>query len=204
MPRAWAVRNCFQAGPAAGRGAGPGVVQDLPDRAGSDPMAEPEVFAWHAPVSPCRVLGGDADHELADRGCRRRSPGTPPAGVVPSACDPSPAPGKQRRRVRANTSPTAAAGSPEIVPPATAGRLVADLADLAAQHRVLVPEHQQSGVPGRFMPGCECRKPHPCHATRRYSLIVPPARACFRTRYCSRSAGSGSGAAPSSDRWGRC
>jgi len=50
---------------------------------------------------------------------------------------------------------------------------------------------------------CGCRKPRPCHASRRYSLIRPPARACFRTPYCSRSTGSGSGfsgAAPSSDR----
>ena len=34
-------------------------------------MAEPDEFALPAPVSPCRVLGGDADHELADRSCRR-------------------------------------------------------------------------------------------------------------------------------------
>ena len=40
---------------------------------------------------------------------------------------------------------------------------------------------------------CGCRKPRPRHATRRYSLIRPPARVCVRTRYCSRSTGSGSG-----------
>ena len=90
---------------AAGRGVNPGVAQDLPDRRGSDRMAEPDEFALHAPVSPCRVLGGDADHQLADRGCRRRPPGTPPAGVVPLACGQAPVPGKQRRRVTANTSP---------------------------------------------------------------------------------------------------
>jgi hypothetical protein len=41
------------------------------------------------------------------------------------------------------------------------------------------------------------------HGTRRYSLIRPPTRAFFRTRYCSRSTGSASGcsgAAESSDR----
>jgi predicted oxidoreductase len=50
---------------------------------------------------------------------------------------------------------------------------------------------------------CACRKPRPRHATRRYSLIRPPTRACFRTRYWSRSIGSGSdfsGAAASSER----
>src|SRR5437773_1248255 len=81
------VRNCFQAGTArAGRGVNPGVVPDLPDRRGSDGMAEPDEFAWHAPVSPRRALGGDADHQLADRGCRRQPPATPTAGVVPLAC----------------------------------------------------------------------------------------------------------------------
>ena len=41
--------------------------------------------------------------------------------------------------------------------------------------------------------GCACRKPRPRQATRRYSLIVLPARVCLRTRYCSRSTGPGSG-----------
>ena len=30
---------------------------------------------------------------------------------------------------------------------------------------------------------CPCRKPRPPHATRRYSLIRPPTRACLRTRH---------------------
>ena len=37
--------------------------------------------------------------------------------------------------------------------PQPVGRLVADPADLAAQHRVLVPEHQELGIPGRLTPG---------------------------------------------------
>jgi hypothetical protein len=37
--------------------------------------------------------------------------------------------------------------------PQPAGRLAADPADLAAQHRVLVPEHQELGIPGRLTPG---------------------------------------------------
>jgi catalase (peroxidase I) len=50
---------------------------------------------------------------------------------------------------------------------------------------------------------CGCREPRPCHATRWYSLIMPPTRECLRTRRCSRSTGSGSGfsgAAEPSDR----
>ena len=50
-------------------------------------------------------------------------------------------------------------------------------------------------------------EPRPRHATRRYSLISPPTRASFRTRYWARSTGSGSGfigAAACRERCGRC
>jgi transcriptional regulator with XRE-family HTH domain len=50
---------------------------------------------------------------------------------------------------------------------------------------------------------CACRKPHPGHATRRYSLIRQAVWVCLRTWYRSRSTGSGrgfSGAAEFSDR----
>ena len=63
------------------------------------------------------------------------------------------------------------------------------------------------GVTPTTLPACECRKPHPRHPIRRYSLIRPPTRACLRTRYCSRSTGSGSGlsgAAACRERCGRC
>ena len=51
---------------------------------------------------------------------------------------------------------------------------------------------------------CGCRKSHPRHATRRYSLIVPPARVCLRTRYCPRMTGCGSGFSGAAERCGRC
>jgi hypothetical protein len=57
------------------------------------------------------------------------------------------------------------------------------------------------------MDPCTCREPRPCHATRRYSLIMPSTRVSLRRRYWSRSTGSGSGfsgAAASRERWGRC
>jgi hypothetical protein len=63
--------------------------------------------------------------------------------------------------------------------------------------------HHSHPSPPVTPPTCVCRKPRPHHATRRYSLIVPPARVCLRTRYCSRSTGSGSGfsgAAPCRER----
>jgi hypothetical protein len=56
-------------------------------------------------------------------------------------------------------------------------------------------------------PSCACRKLRPRHATRRYSLIRPPRRVCFRMRCWSRLTGSGSGfsgAAACRKRCGRC
>ena len=47
-------------------------------------MAELNEFALHAPVPPGGIVLSDADHELADRGCRGRPPGTPPARIIPN------------------------------------------------------------------------------------------------------------------------
>ena len=41
---------------AAGRGADPGIVQDLPDRGGSDRVAEPDQLALHPPVPPRGII----------------------------------------------------------------------------------------------------------------------------------------------------
>src|ERR1019366_4032189 len=148
MPRAWAVRNCFQAGP---------LPRDRSRcRAGS---AAPWRLrsggrAWQAhPVpggAPPRVARRGADDELADRGCRGRPPGTPPAGVVPFAGDQPPVPGQQRRRGHREHLALPAPGNQpgERGEPQPVTRLVADPAGLAAQHRVLMTEDQQSGIPG--------------------------------------------------------
>ena len=140
---------------AAGCGVDPGVMQDLPHRGGGDPVAELDEFALHAPVPPRRIVRRDADHELADRGCRGRPSGTPPAGVVPFACDQSPVPGEQRRRGhREHLAPPLPGDQPgQCREPQPVRRLVADPADLAAQHRVLVPEHQELGILGHLTPG---------------------------------------------------
>src|SRR5690349_4949087 len=74
----------------------PGIMQDLPYRGCCDRMAELDEFALHPPVPPARIVGRNADYELADRGCSRRPPGTSVAGVVPFASDEPPMPGKQR------------------------------------------------------------------------------------------------------------
>ena len=140
---------------AAGRGIDPGIMQDLPDRGGGDRVAEPDQLALHPPVPPRGVLRRDADHELADRGCRGRPPRTPAARVVPLARDQPTVPGEQRRRChREHLAPPAAGNqSRQRREPQPVGWLVTDPADLAAQHRVLVPQHQELGVLGHLAPG---------------------------------------------------
>ena len=115
-------------------------------------MAEPDQLALHPPVPPPGITGRDADHQLADRSYRGRPPGTPPAGVVPFAGDQSLVPGQQRRRGhREHLAPPAPGNQPgERGEPQPVTRLVTDPAGLAAQHRVLVPEDQHSGIPGHL------------------------------------------------------
>ncbi len=108
-------------------------------------MAEPDQLALHAPVPPQRVLCREADHELADRRRRGRPPRTPAARVVPLARDQPTVPGEQRHR-RHLTPLAARDQSRQRRQPQPVGWLVANPADLAAQDRVLVPEHQDFGV----------------------------------------------------------
>jgi len=155
MPRACAARNCLQVGPTR-RGAGsiPASREDPPYRGSGDLVAEPDQLALHPPVPPGGALRGDADHELADRGGRGRPPGTTAARVVPLARDNPPVPGEQRRRGhREHLAPPAAGNQPrQRCKPQPVARLVTDPADLTAQDRVLVPEHQQLGILGHPLP----------------------------------------------------
>src|ERR1017187_4525047 len=67
---------------------------------------------------------------------------------------------------RRTAAPWVSSQAPGRWPPAAAGRLTV-----------------QPGTTTPYRPGrsCACRKPRPGHATRRYSLIRPPARVCLRT-----------------------
>jgi hypothetical protein len=91
----------------------------------------------------------------APTGCRGRSSGPPPVRVIPFTRGQSPVPGEQRRRGhREHLGPPAPGDQPgQCRKPQPVGRLVADPAGLAAQHRVLVPEHQELGVLGHLTPG---------------------------------------------------
>jgi hypothetical protein len=83
-----------------------------------------------------------------------------------------------------------------------------ELLPLVGEHLLIGPSHfMRADLSENALRRCACRKPHPRNATRRYSLIRPPTRACLRTRYCSGSTGSGSGssgAAACRERYGRC
>ena len=140
---------------AAGCGIDPRGMQDLPHRGAGDRVAEPDEFALHATVPPRRIAGRDADHQFPDRGCGRRSSGSPPAGVVPCARGQSPVPGGQRCRGHQEHLALPAAGDQpgQCRKPHPVARLVADPAGLAAQYRVLVPEYQEFGVLGHLTPG---------------------------------------------------
>jgi hypothetical protein len=154
IPRACAVKNCFQVGRAPRCRIDPGWIQDLPHRGGGDRMAEPDELTLHAPVPTRRVLRRHADHQLPDRGWRGRSSRPPPVRAVPFAADEMPVPGEQRcPGHHEHLAPSVPGDQPrQGGEPQPAGRLVADPADLA-QHRVLVPEHQALGILGHPTPG---------------------------------------------------
>jgi hypothetical protein len=104
----------------------------------------------HAGVICCHT-----DHERADRSRRGRSSGTSAVRVIPLACDKPPVPGQERRRGQSeHLAPPAPGDQPgQRREPQPVTRLVAEPADLAAQHRVLVPEHQEFGILGYLTPG---------------------------------------------------
>jgi hypothetical protein len=155
MPRACAVRNCLQVGPGRrGCWIDPGVMKDLPHCGRRDLVAGLDELAVHAPVAPGGIIHRHADHERADRGCRGRPSRTPPARIIPSTCDQPPVPGEQRRRCHGeHLCPATPGDQPgQCRTPQPVARLVADPADLTAQHRVLMPQHQQLGVLGHLTP----------------------------------------------------
>ena len=123
-------------------------AQDLIHGGRRDRDAELGQLAVNTTVTPQRVLAREADGEPGDAPDRRRAPGpASSAGVVFPGGEPA-APGQQRRgRDREHLRPAAARDEPgERGEPGPVSGVVPYPAGVAAQHRVLVPEHQQLGA----------------------------------------------------------
>jgi len=94
MPSAWPVRNCRQLCPTRRVDTGP--AEDQPDRAGRQPVAEPDQFAMNSSGAPAGILRGHPQHQLPDGG-----PGRRPAAAArnrPPAADQIAMPAQHRLR----------------------------------------------------------------------------------------------------------
>ena len=81
----------------SGCGIDAGGVEDLPHRAGANPVAQPDQLAMDAPVAPGRVLRREPQHQRADlRGDAR--PARPTTGIRPAPSDQVAVPTQQRGR----------------------------------------------------------------------------------------------------------
>ena len=123
-------------------------MQDLPDSGRGDRPAGLGQFAVDAAVSPQRILLRQAkDEACGARKCWRAAGLAPVARLVLSRGQPA-MPGQQRRGCDGEDIGLAPAGyeSCQRGEPHPIGRLVSHPASVAAQYRVLVPEHQQLSV----------------------------------------------------------
>ena len=120
-------------------------MQDLPHRGRRGRHAELGQLAVDPAVSPQRVLLRQAGSARD----RRRAAGPAPAARVVVAAGEFAVPGQQRRgRHGEDVGPAPAGEEPcQRGEPHPVGRRVPDPAGVPAQHRVLVPEHQQLGIP---------------------------------------------------------
>jgi hypothetical protein len=120
-------------------------MQDLPHRGRRYGEAELRQLAVYPAVSPQRVLLRQPDDKAGDApGCRRTA-GLALLARVVLLRGQSAVPGKQRRwRHGEDLWPALPGQEPhQRREPHPVSRVVPDLADVAAEHRVLVPKHQQ-------------------------------------------------------------
>jgi hypothetical protein len=123
-------------------------VQDLPDGGRRDRHAELGQLAVDPAVSPLRVLPRQANGKAGDApDCWRAAGLASFAGVILSPGQPA-MPGQQGRGCHGEDPGPAAAGDErrKSGEPGPVARLVPHPADVPAQHRVLVPEHQQFSI----------------------------------------------------------
>jgi hypothetical protein len=93
---AWAVRNCFQVGPLRRGGVDAGPVEDFPNGAGRDPVAQADQLALNPAVSRGWVLGGQAQRQVPDL-LVDRWPAGPGVGERPVPGDQISVPAQQGR-----------------------------------------------------------------------------------------------------------
>jgi len=120
-------------------------MQDLPHRGRSNGEAELRQLTVDPAVTPQRILLRQPDDEACDARGRRRAAGLEPLARVVLSRGQLAVPGQQRRGCHGKDPCPAPAGNKpsQRGEPRPVGRLVPYAADVAAQHRVLVPEHQQ-------------------------------------------------------------
>ena len=120
-------------------------MQDLPHRGRRHGEAELRQLALNPAVSPQRILLRQPNDKACDARDRRRTTGLAPFTRVVLHRGQLAVPGQQRRgRHGKDLCPAPAGEEPrQRGEPHPVGRLVSYAANVAAQHRVLVPEHQQ-------------------------------------------------------------
>ena len=120
-------------------------MQDLPHRGRSSGEAGLRQLTVDPAVSPQRIVLRQPDDEACDARDRRRAAGLAPLARVVLSRGQLAVPGQQRRGCHGKGLCPAPAGNEpgQRGEPRPAGLLVPYAADVAAQHRVLVPEHQQ-------------------------------------------------------------
>jgi hypothetical protein len=132
-------------------------TQDLPHGGRRDRHAELRQFAMDPAVSPQRILLCQANDQAGDARDRRRAARLAPLARVVLAAGQFAVPGQERRgRHGEDASPAPARYVPcQRGEPHPVARLVPYPAGVSAQHRVLVPEHEQLGI---FRPVAEKRQ----------------------------------------------
>ena len=124
-----------------------GALQDGPDGAGPNRVAEPAQLTVDAAVAPGRVLLGQPQHQIAD--LRRHAWTTTPVWVGPTAPDQVAVPSQERGRLHQPSLPHPAWQQPRQpskhrpVSPVQSGS-----GHLPAQHRNLVAQQQELGILG--------------------------------------------------------
>jgi hypothetical protein len=118
------------------------------DGAGPNPVPEPAQLTADAAVAPARVVPGQPQHQIADL-CRHAWT-TTPVWVGPTAPDQVAVPSQQRVRLHQQPAPDIAGQHPrQPSQHRPVGPVLSGSGHMPAEHRSLVPQHQQLRFLGR-------------------------------------------------------